>query len=69
MATETKIEDLLCRKRHCVYIAFDLLYLNGKDLRTLPLIERKAALKNLLKTEAFTNPIPRPLINPIRIRV
>jgi len=27
-----------------VFIAFDLLYLNGKDLRTFPLIERKAAL-------------------------
>jgi ATP-dependent DNA ligase len=26
-----------------------LLYLNGKDLRTLPLIERKAMLKRLLK--------------------
>src|SRR5215510_1253280 len=31
--------DLLFRRRQ------DLLYLNGKDLRTLPLIERKAALK------------------------
>jgi ATP-dependent DNA ligase len=27
-----------------VFIAFDLLYLNGKDLRAFPLIERKAAL-------------------------
>jgi bifunctional non-homologous end joining protein LigD len=34
--------DLLFRRRQCVFIAFDLLYLNGKDLRTLPLIERKA---------------------------
>ena len=25
--------DLLFRKRQCVFIAFDLLYLNGKDLR------------------------------------
>ena len=33
--------DLLFHKRHCVFIAFDLLFLNGKDLRTLPLIERK----------------------------
>jgi bifunctional non-homologous end joining protein LigD len=32
-----------------VFIAFDLLYLDGKDLRTLPLIERKALLKNLLR--------------------
>jgi ATP-dependent DNA ligase len=32
-----------------VFIAFDLLYLKGKDPRTLPLIERKAVLKKLLK--------------------
>jgi bifunctional non-homologous end joining protein LigD len=32
-----------------VCIAFDLLYLNGKDLRMLPLIERKALLKKLLR--------------------
>ena len=41
--------DLLFRRRQCVVIAFDLLYLNGKDLRTLPLIERKAVLKKLLR--------------------
>jgi bifunctional non-homologous end joining protein LigD len=41
--------DLLFRRRQCVFIAFDLLYLNGKDLRMLPLIERKAALKKLLR--------------------
>jgi bifunctional non-homologous end joining protein LigD len=41
--------DLLFRRRQCVFIAFDLLYLNGKDLRRLPLIHRKAALKKLLK--------------------
>ncbi len=41
--------DLLFRRRQCVFIAFDLLYLNGKDLRTLPLMERKAALKKLLR--------------------
>jgi bifunctional non-homologous end joining protein LigD len=41
--------DLLFRRRQSVFIAFDLLYLNGKDLRTLPLIERKTALKKLLR--------------------
>ncbi|SRR5258708_2052321 len=30
-----------------VLVAFDLLYLNGYDLRKLPLIERKALLKKL----------------------
>jgi ATP-dependent DNA ligase len=29
-------------------VAFDLLYLNGHDLRKLPLIERKARLKKTL---------------------
>ena len=41
--------DLLFRKRQCIFIAFDLLYLNGEDLRTLPLIERKAMLKRLIR--------------------
>jgi bifunctional non-homologous end joining protein LigD len=41
--------DLLFRKSQCVFIAFDLLYLNGKDMRMLPLVERKAALKRLLR--------------------
>jgi bifunctional non-homologous end joining protein LigD len=41
--------DLLFRRAQCVFIAFDLLYLNGEDLRTLPLIDRKAALKKLLR--------------------
>jgi bifunctional non-homologous end joining protein LigD len=41
--------DLLFRKRQCIFIAFDLLYLNGNDLRRLPLIERKAMLKRLIR--------------------
>jgi hypothetical protein len=28
-------------KSTCIFVAFDLLYLNGKDMRTQPLIERK----------------------------
>jgi bifunctional non-homologous end joining protein LigD len=38
-------------KRHAgrlVYLAFDLLYLDGHDLRGAPLMERKRALQNLL---------------------
>ncbi len=47
------------------YYVFDLLYLNGKDLRRLPLVERKALLEALLKkhkndrvifSEHFTSP-------------
>lgn len=41
--------DLLFRRSECVFFAFDLLFLNGRDLRTLALIERKAILKRLLK--------------------
>jgi bifunctional non-homologous end joining protein LigD len=33
----------------CVFIAFDLLFLNGKDLRPLPLLERKTLLKKLIR--------------------
>ena len=32
-----------------MFFAFDLLFLNGEDLRALPLIERKARLKRLLR--------------------
>ena len=41
--------DLLFRKQECVFFAFDLLFLNGEDLRGLPLIERKAQLKRILR--------------------
>lgn len=34
--------------RPLVYYVFDLLYLNGKDLQDLPLLERKARLQQLL---------------------
>jgi bifunctional non-homologous end joining protein LigD len=37
-----------------VYHAFDLLYLDGKDLRRAALIERKAALRDLLPPEMPT---------------
>jgi len=32
-----------------VMVAFDLLYLNGYDLRKLPLVERKAQLRRRLQ--------------------
>ena len=41
-------KNLLFRKSASIFVAFDLLYLNGKDLRTLPLIERKRQLRKLL---------------------
>lgn len=36
-----------------VMVAFDLLYLNGQDLRRLPLVERKAALQKLIARTAI----------------
>ena len=40
--------DLLKRRGDASYVAFDLLWLNGRDLRRLPLIERKPALRRLV---------------------
>ena len=39
---------LLHRRGHPTFYAFDLLYLDGRDLRQLPLVERKRQLKQLL---------------------
>ncbi|MCO5064142.1 MAG: DNA ligase D [Rhizobiaceae bacterium] len=39
------------------YYLFDLLWLDGSDLRKEPLIERKAALKDLLGPEAENSPL------------
>ena len=41
--------ELLFRQRQSIFIAFDLLYLNGRDLRPLPLLERKRTLKRLIR--------------------
>jgi len=40
--------DLVRRRGDASYIAFDLLWLDGRDLRGLPLNERKRALRRLL---------------------
>jgi bifunctional non-homologous end joining protein LigD len=40
---------LLVRQRQAIFIAFDLVYLNGRDLRPLPLVERKTMLKRLIR--------------------
>ncbi len=41
--------ELLHRKGCPVFYAFDLLYLNDRDLRQLPLVERKKKLRALLE--------------------
>jgi bifunctional non-homologous end joining protein LigD len=40
--------ELLHRKGMPTFYAFDLLYLNGRDLRQLPLVERKQKLRAIL---------------------
>ncbi|MGF6308854.1 ATP-dependent DNA ligase [Bradyrhizobium sp. i1.8.4] len=40
--------ELKGKSTKIVLVAFDLLYLNGRDLRKLPLIQRKAELKKIL---------------------
>jgi bifunctional non-homologous end joining protein LigD len=40
--------ELKGRSNKIVMVAFDLLYLNGYDLRKLPLFERKAQLKKII---------------------
>jgi len=41
--------ELKGRSKKIVLVAFDLLYLNGSDLRKLPLMERKAQLQRIIK--------------------
>jgi bifunctional non-homologous end joining protein LigD len=36
------------KKDNLIYYVFDLLYLDGQDLRSLPLLSRKAILKDLI---------------------
>lgn len=45
--------ELRGKSTRLVMIAFDLLYLNGQDLRKLPLFERKAHLKKLIEKTAI----------------
>jgi bifunctional non-homologous end joining protein LigD len=45
--------ELKGKSSKIVLVAFDLLYLNGYDLRKLPLIERKALLKKLIDKTAL----------------
>ena len=45
--------ELKGKSTSIVMVAFDLLYLNGYDLRKLPLIERKTHLKQLITKTAI----------------
>jgi len=45
----SQFNRLIGRKHEPIFYAFDLLWLDGKDLRKLPLIERKKRLEKLVK--------------------
>jgi bifunctional non-homologous end joining protein LigD len=44
----SQFNELLYRRGEPAFYAFDLLWLNGQDLRQLPLIERKKRLQKLI---------------------
>ena len=46
----SRFNQLLNRKAEPILYAFDLLWLDGKDLRQLPLIERKSQLAHLVES-------------------
>ncbi|MCU1285443.1 MAG: ligase [Acidobacteriales bacterium] len=47
-----KFSDLVERKGRLCYFAFDLLLVNGRDQRDLPLIERKRRLKDIIPSSS-----------------
>ena len=53
--------ELKGRSTKIVMVVFDLLYLNGYDLRKLPLVERKTLLKKTIEQIAHNH---RPLLDP-----
>ena len=64
MATDTGAIAQLARSRPVLFFAFDLLYLNGRDLRAQPLEERKRLLQSVIEpggpvrfSEHFPGPV------------
>jgi bifunctional non-homologous end joining protein LigD len=47
--------ELLFRRGLPIFYAFDILYLNGRDLRQLPLIERKTKLREVIEKSGLTD--------------
>jgi bifunctional non-homologous end joining protein LigD len=45
----SRFYDLMFRRAQPIFYAFDLVWLNGKDLRELPVLERKEHLRDLIK--------------------
>jgi len=55
-------EIMRCRGPFC-FVGFDLLAVNGRDMRTLPLVERKKMLREIVPQESrcivFGKHVPR----------
>jgi bifunctional non-homologous end joining protein LigD len=49
--------ELLFRRGCPVFYAFDLLYLNNRDMRQLPLLERKDALKKVIEKSGLPDAV------------
>jgi bifunctional non-homologous end joining protein LigD len=49
--------ELLLRRGCPIFYAFDLLYLNGRDLRQVPLLERKEKLRALIEKSGLPDVI------------
>lgn len=49
--------ELLFHRSSPIFYAFDLLYLNGRDMRQLPLIERKEKLRAVIEKSALPDVI------------
>ena len=43
-----RFEDLMFRRGELFFVAFDVLWLNGDDLRSMPLLERKRRLRRVV---------------------
>jgi len=48
-AGRSVFDDLMFRRAECFFYGFDLLFVDGEDLRGLPLIGRKARLRKLVQ--------------------
>src|SRR5205814_1569649 len=53
-----RFNDLLFRRREPVYVAFDVLFVDGRDMRALPLKERKALLEKIVRRHRMQNSEP-----------
>jgi bifunctional non-homologous end joining protein LigD len=55
--SELQAELAASRQDRLVYYAFDLLYLNGYDLRRVPQLERKRLLRGVLERQEVEAPV------------